>query len=355
MQTPDPMFLDRLPRREAMEVVQLAIELQSRSVAGIGPVWDLLRTWHFFVLDANTLLRLFADNPGWIVWPALAVVGSVLASYADQLGWRLARLEDAEDFGLPLSSQELALIRSRRSRCPPCGRRIRVRDNIPVLSWLLLKGRCRCKAARIPRRHLAAELTGAALLPFLFWAFGPSIAFLAIAFYATVAGAASLADMDRRILPNRLNYAILWVGLLLAALSPVNRGPDAYAHWLRPVTEVPLAPAVFAVIGTWLFLFFFNKFLMFFYKRDDSLGWGDVKFLIALAAWVGPAGLVLSVVFAGASALVYTVAVRRREFPAGPHLALGGLAAMLPFVQAWTTEWYAEFHDFLIRAISPNI
>ena len=340
----DPMYLERLSREQVQELVEITTaEGGSRSIVGLGPVWDLLRAVDMLGSGIAQGLDYFASNPWWVVYPSLAVIGAILASYADQVGWRLARLEDAEDFGVPLSESEWRLVRARRSLCPPCGRRIAFFDNVPVVSWVVLRGRCRCGAVGIPRRHLVSEMFGAVLMMALFWSFGGTTTFLAVVLYATIAGAGALADLERRILPNRLNYTLLWLGLGLAAVSPATRGHDTHAHWLRQPLELPLVSAVLTVLGGWIFLWVFNWVLRFVYKREDSLGWGDVKLLVAQAAWLGPAGLVLAIVCGGISACVYGAAARQREFPAGPHLALGGLVAMTPQAQGLVNEWVAMF------------
>ena len=342
----DPLHLHRLPRDQVSELVEIAIaEGNSRSIFGLGPVWDLMRSAEALGWGLNRVLDVFAAQPPWLVFPVLALFGAILASYADQLGWRLARLEDAEDFGVPLSDGEQKLIRSRRSLCPPCGRKIAFYDNIPIVSWLTLKGRCRCGAVAIPRRHLLSEALGAVALPLLFLSFGATTAFLAVVVYATLAGAASLADLERRILPNRLNYSLLWIGLAFAAVSSSSRGHDALAHWVRAPLQVPIIPAVLTVIGGWIFLWLFNRVLRGVYKQEDSLGWGDVKLLVAQGAWLGPSGLVVAIVLGGCSACIYGVAGRKREFPAGPHLALGGLLAMTPQVQGWLTGWVVQIAE----------
>ena len=250
----DPIHLERLPRDQISELAEIAIaEGNSRSIVGLGPIWDLIRGVEVLSWGLNRGLDIFAAQPWWLVFPALAVFGAILASYADQLGWRLARLEDAEDFGVPLSDGEQKLVRSKRSLCPPCGRRIAFYDNIPIVSWLTLRGRCRCGATAIPRRHLVSEVLGALLLPALFLSFGATTTFLAVVVYATLAGAGSLADLERRILPNRLNYSILWIGLAFAAVSPASRGHDALAHWLRAPLEVADYPCCDDGLGGWIF------------------------------------------------------------------------------------------------------
>ncbi|MGR4001167.1 MAG: A24 family peptidase [Alphaproteobacteria bacterium] len=344
MQSPDPIYLHLLNPQEVENLINIFIDTRSRSVLGHGFVWDILRLWDTATDTILAILQKLASQPNALTILALAAIGAILASYADQLAWRLARLEDAEDFGLPLSEQEQKLIQSKRSLCPPCGRIIATHHNIPILSWILMKGKCSCQNTKIPPRHLIVEIAGAILLPALFMLFGPTLAFFGASIYVTIAAAASIADFDRRILPNRLNYAILWTGLTFAALSPANRGPDANTHWLRQPLELPLVSAVIAVVSIWIFLYIFKIILGLLYRKRDAFGWGDVKFLVAIAAWVGPAGLVLSILFAGITASIYSIIARQREFPAGPHLALGGLLAMLPQVQELITLWHSLYY-----------
>ena len=90
-------------------------------------------------------------------------------------------------------------------------------------------------------------------------------------------------------------------------------------------------------------MWLFNRILRGVYKQEDSLGWGDVKLLVALGAWLGPSGLVVAIVLGGCSACIYGLAARQREFPAGPHLALGGLLAMTPQVQGLLNDWAMQF------------
>ncbi|MDA7988334.1 MAG: prepilin peptidase, partial [Alphaproteobacteria bacterium] len=213
MESPDPIYLHLLNRQQIAELLQIYSDTRSRSVLGYGFIWDLIRLWDTATLIILSILRQLAGQSQLFIYASLAAVGAVLASYADQLAWRLARLEDAEDLGLPLSEQEQSLIRARRSRCPPCGRQIAWHHNVPIISWLAMRGRCSCRATRIPPRHLITEIAGAVLLPVLYMLFGPTLAFFGVVIYATIAGAASVADLERRILPNRLNYAILWIGL----------------------------------------------------------------------------------------------------------------------------------------------
>ncbi|MEY1662603.1 prepilin peptidase [Isoalcanivorax beigongshangi] len=207
-----------------------------------------------------------------------------------------------------------------RSRCPHCDGAVHSFDNIPVLSWLLLRGRCRhCKAA-ISCRYPLVELSAGILAALAAWqiGYGPWLLPVIAALWTLLTLA--LIDFDTTLLPDSINYPLLWGGLLLAwaGISPVLL-PDA------------VLGAAIGYLSLWS-LYWVFKLL----TGKEGMGHGDFKLLAALGAWLGwqmlPLVILLSslvgVVVGGL--LMTTGAVKRGQgIPFGPYLAGAGLIALL--------------------------
>jgi leader peptidase (prepilin peptidase)/N-methyltransferase len=211
-----------------------------------------------------------------------------------------------------------------RSACSHCGTPIRNRDNIPVLSYVLLRGRCRsCKAA-IGWRYPAVELTTAALVAACAIAFGPTLHSLAAAIFCVALVVITVTDLERFIVPNRV---VLPAAAAVLALQ---------LAW-DPSLEWPLA-------GLGAAFFFFIAALA--YPR--GLGMGDVKLALLLGVAVGwsvPFALMIGMVTALVPSIVFFAregaAARKRKIPFAPFLALGGVVAL--FFGGALIHWYLGF------------
>lgn len=234
-----------------------------------------------------------------------------------------AALEKQLDALAPLS------IARPRSRCPACGHQIRIHENIPVLSWLLLGRRCSACKTPISARYPAVEIATAALFGLLAWKLGPTPQVLLWCGFAAVLLAASLIDWDTTVLPDVLTLPLLWAGLLAAAhgllpLSLLNSVVGAAAGYL----------SLWSVY--WLFKLTTGK---------EGMGYGDFKLLGALGAWLGWKAILPILLFASVLGAVVgigmkaTSALREGRFvPFGPFLAGGGLGVLLvglPTVLEW--------------------
>jgi leader peptidase (prepilin peptidase) / N-methyltransferase len=215
------------------------------------------------------------------------------------------------------------------SRCPACGHRIRWYENIPIVSWLALRGRCSaCKTAISVRYPLVEVLTGL-LFAAVAWRFGAQPVALMWCAVVAVLLALTLIDWDTTVLPDALTLPLLWAALIAAALG-----------W----SPLPLVEAVWgAVVGYlslwsvyWLFKLTTGK---------EGMGYGDFKLLAALGAWLSWQAILPIVLFASILGAVigigmkFTGALREGRFvPFGPFLAGGGVGVMLiglPAVLAW--------------------
>ena len=212
-----------------------------------------------------------------------------------------------------------------RSYCPHCEEPIRPRDNIPLLSYVLLRGRCRSCQASIGRRYPAVEFLTAALAVACVVAFGPTLHALAAAIFCAALVTISATDIERMIVPNRV---VLPAAAAVLALQLV---------W-DPSPEWPVAG-----LGAALFLFIAAL------AYPKGMGMGDVKLALLLGVavgWTVPVALMVGMIAALVPSAVMVVrhgavAARKRAIPFAPFLALGGLVAL--FAGGPVVDWYLGF------------
>lgn len=206
------------------------------------------------------------------------------------------------------------------SRCPHCGHQIRWFENIPVLSYLFLRGKCRSCHARISVRYPLVELATGALFAYCIYRWGVTPTGIAWCFFSAVLLAAALIDWDTTLLPDDLTLPLLWAGLLCSAVG-----------W----TAVPLKDALFGAMAGYLSLwsiFWAFKLL----TGKEGMGYGDFKLLAALGAWFGwqaliPIALISSLVGAviGIGLKVFSRLREGGYMPFGPFLAMAGFLVMV--------------------------
>jgi leader peptidase (prepilin peptidase) / N-methyltransferase len=211
------------------------------------------------------------------------------------------------------------------SHCPACGHRIRWFENIPVLSWLVLKGRCSACGTPISVRYPLVEVLTAALFAGVAWRLGPQPAALLWCGAVAVLVALSAIDWDTTVLPDALTLPLLWAGLVLAALG-----------WLPGLTlGSSLAGAVVGYLSLWSVYWAFKLA-----TGKEGMGYGDFKLLAALGAWLGAAAILPIVLFASVLGAVVGIGLKLggglregRFVPFGPFLAGGGIAVLLVGLQ----------------------
>ena len=206
-----------------------------------------------------------------------------------------------------------------RSACPHCGHRITALENIPVLSYLALRGKCSACKAPISMRYPAIELVTGLLSAYMVWTFGSGYLGMATVLFGFLLIAMTFIDLDTQFLPDDLTYPLLWLGLL------VNLGGAI----------VPLRDAVLGAVAGYMALWSVNA-LYKLVRKHDGMGNGDFKLLGALGAWMGwgmlPAIILLSSVVGaaiGIGMMVFGGTNRETRIPFGPYLTGAGLLALL--------------------------
>ncbi len=213
-----------------------------------------------------------------------------------------------------------------RSACPSCRRPIRALENIPVVSWLVLRGRCAGCAKRISARYPAIEITASLVSMAVAWHFGFSWELAAALVFSYALIALTMIDYDHQLLPDSITLPLLWLGLLL---SLFHGQTDAQRLFIAPQTAIVGAAAGYLSLWSVYQLF---KLI----TGKEGMGFGDFKLLAALGAWLGwqalPLIIILSaVVGAVVGGLAMIVARHGREtpIPFGPFLAAAGWISMI--------------------------
>ena len=205
-----------------------------------------------------------------------------------------------------------------RSACPSCGHRITALENIPVVSWLALRGRCSACQAGIPIRYPIVEILGGLLAVAAVANFGVNATGIAACVFLWTLLALALIDADTQYLPDDLTLPLLWAGLIANLFGLFTPLPSA------------VIGAVAGYLSLWTVYWLFKLI-----RGKEGMGYGDFKLLAALGAWLGwkmlPLIILLSSV-AGAVIGLALIAFRGRDhtspLPFGPYLALAGAIAL---------------------------
>ena len=206
------------------------------------------------------------------------------------------------------------------SSCPACGHAIRWHENIPVLGWLRLRGRCSACGTRISPRYPAVEVLTGAVFALVAWRFGPTPVVLLWCAVSAALLALSFIDWDTTLLPDPLTQPLLWAGLIAAA-----------AGWTGVPLVTALAGAAAGYLSLWSVYWLFKLA-----TGKEGMGYGDFKLLAAIGAWLGwqavlPVLLMASVIGAAVGLVMKATGELRegRYVPFGPFLAGGALVAIV--------------------------
>jgi leader peptidase (prepilin peptidase)/N-methyltransferase len=270
-------------------------------------------------MDAQMLAALLSP-------PVLALLGLAIGSFLNVVIHRLPLIlergwkrDSAEMLGVEVELPAEIGIARPRSRCPSCGHAIAWYENIPIVSWLLLRGRCSsCKTAS-PARYPIVELLTAVLFAAVAWRFpGQPVALLWCGFAAVLVALAGI-DWDTTLLPDALTLPLLWAGLIAAAFG-----------WTIPLPAA-LWGAVAGYLSLWSVYWLFKLT-----TGKEGMGFGDFKLLAAIGAWLGWSMIVPVVLGASLIGALIGIGMKvsgalreGRYVPFGPFLAGAGLVVLL--------------------------
>lgn len=263
-------------------------------------------------------------NPTYFV-VILALFGLLIGSFLNVVIHRLPRMMErdwriqcAELSGEALPTEEPLTLSRPRSRCPACGHKISAFENIPILSWVVLRGRCAsCKTPISPRYPIVEGLTSA-LFALSAIRFGPGLAALGASILIGALIALTFIDIDTQLLPDSITLPLLWLGLLFNV-------SEMYVSLFSAVIG-----AMAGYLSLWLVYWAFKLA-----TGKEGMGYGDFKLLAALGAWLGwqmlPLVILLSSLVGAVVGVFLIVAAKRGRnvpIPFGPYLASAGVLAL---------------------------
>ena len=263
----------------------------------------------------------------WFDVGILAVLGLAVGSFLNVVIHRLPRMLDAqwksecaELSGQPAKPTEPFNLSVPRSRCPNCGHQIGWHENIPVLSYVFLRGKCSSCAARIALRYPVVELFTGLLFAYCGMQWGATATGLAWSGFCASLLALALIDWDTTLLPDDITLPLLWAGLLAALMQ-----------WTPVALSAAVWGAIAGYVSLWLVYWAFKLV-----TGKDGMGFGDFKLFAALGAWFGWQALVPIILMASVLGAIVGIAMKfssgLREggyVPFGPFLAGAGLTALV--------------------------
>lgn len=251
-------------------------------------------------LDAHLLALHPAARPVAFLFTAL--VGASIGSFLNVVIYRLP--------------EGMSVLEPKRSHCPACGGQIAARDNVPIVSWLLLGRRCRACRAAISARYPAVEALTAILALAIVWRFGFGVDALVLFAFAATMVAVAFIDLDHFIIPDVITYPGLVLAFVFSRVSFEESLTGFLAGWG----------------GLWLVAFSYWVI-----RREEGLGGGDIKLLGLIGALLGPAAVAATIFLgaalgtaAGLGVMLLTRSLHMKlKLPFGPFLVVGVLAWLL--------------------------
>ena len=276
--------------------------------------------------DHVATLELFINNPIFF-YCAVGAVGLLFGSFFNVVIYRLPvmmktgwtrQCEELLELEAGGNTAEFSLV-TPRSQCPQCQQLVRAVDNIPVLSYLLLGGRCRHCRARISWRYPLVELSTAVMFVVTAWAIGVSYQALAGLILTGLLIPLIFIDIDEQILPDSITFPGIWAGLIFNSFGILT---DLHSAVLGAVAGYLSLWAVY-----WGFKLLTGK---------EGMGYGDFKLLAMLGAWLGWQMLPLIILLSASVGAVFGVIIlaigdkaRDTPIPFGPYLCMAGWIALL--------------------------
>lgn len=268
--------------------------------------------------------QLLAQNPTLFLFVSI-LFGLMVGSFLNVVIYRMPKImeQDWHQQCLSLQGKEVPsapkfTLSTPRSSCPACGHKITALENIPVISYLCLKGKCKGCQTSISPRYPLIELLTATLIGLVSWQFGYTYTTLFAWALTFALIALTFIDFDKQLLPDDITLPLLWLGLLFN----LNTGfTDIYSAVIG---------AMAGYLSLWSIYWTFKLV-----TGKEGMGYGDFKLLAAIGAWFGwqllPAVILLSSIsgaIIGIGLIVLTKRGRETPMPFGPFLAIAGIAAL---------------------------
>jgi leader peptidase (prepilin peptidase)/N-methyltransferase len=263
----------------------------------------------------------------WFDAAVFGVLGLMIGSFLNVVIYRLPimleaqwKAECAELSGIESPVTERFNLMVPRSRCQKCGHQIRWYENIPVVSYLFLRGKCSACGTPISLRYPAVELATGALFFYCAWSWGATPSALVWSGFAASVLALAMIDWDTTLLPDDITLPLLWSGLIAATLQ-----------WTTVSLSAAIWGAVAGYVSLWLVYWAFKLI-----TGKEGMGFGDFKLFAALGAWFGWQALVPIILMASVIGAIVGIAMKFSSglraggyVPFGPFLAGSGLTAMI--------------------------
>ncbi|MEN9982167.1 MAG: hypothetical protein RI918_136 [Pseudomonadota bacterium] len=254
------------------------------------------------------------------------IIGLLVGSFLNVVIYRLPKMmekqwaaEVAEFKGETPPDEAAFNLMLPRSKCPKCAHQIKWYENIPVVSYLFLRGKCSSCKTPISWRYPTIEMVTGALFFYCIWHWGLTATGLAWCGFSATLLSLSMIDWDTTLLPDDMTLPLLWAGLLLAALKVTNVSLES-ATW----------GAAAGYFSLWLIYWIFKLV-----TGKEGMGYGDFKLFAALGAWFGWQALIPIILMASVIGAIVGIALKfsskLREggyIPFGPFLGLAGFSAM---------------------------
>jgi leader peptidase (prepilin peptidase)/N-methyltransferase len=270
------------------------------------------------------MIALLQNSPPTFI-ALCGLLGLMVGSFLNVVIHRLPRMMErewqtqcAELSGKPLPDSASYNLVVPRSACPHCNYPIGALENIPLISYLLLRGRCKGCGAHISLRYPLVETVSGLLSAYAAWHFGFGIAALAALVFIWALIALTFIDFDTQLLPDVITLPLLWLGLLLNLQNTYTSLGNA------------VVGAVVGYLALWSVYWLFKLT-----TGKEGMGYGDFKLLAAIGAWLGWTMLPLTILLSslvgaivGIVLIVFARHGRNIPIPFGPYLAGGGLIAL---------------------------
>lgn len=283
------------------------------------------------------ILLFFSDHAA-LTSTFIFIFGAVIGSFLNMLIYRYPIMLEQEwhrdcleQLGQSISTKKNKFnLCVPRSHCPKCRKQLSWYCNIPILSYLFLRGRCWFCHAAIPLQYFFVEMISAVLSIIVFWRFGITFLGLDVLLFTYGLIALGFIDFNHQFLPDVITFLLLWLGLIVST-----------QHYFTSPSD-----AIFAVIIGYLFLWVIAK-LFFLLRKKEGMGMGDCKMLAMLGAWVGTHALLNVVLLSSASALfvvgvliIFKKCKAHNRIPFGPFLAMGGWCTVMygPQLNQWVVQ-----------------